>query len=85
MALPVRSALRRKSYGCSASALDGDDAETDAGALSAARRRASCLFRLVLQKRSPHIDELHDRLDLESINALNIALQKYEGTSRLTW
>ncbi len=47
----------------------------------AAKRRACCSAGMMLQKPNVLVlDEPTNHLDLESINALNIALQKFEGT-----
>jgi ATPase subunit of ABC transporter with duplicated ATPase domains len=59
----------------------GDDALKPTGALSGGETARLIFCRLMLQK--PNflvLDEPTNHLDLESINALNIALQKYEGT-----
>jgi ATPase subunit of ABC transporter with duplicated ATPase domains len=59
----------------------GDDALKKTDALSGGEAARVIFCRLMLQK--PNIlilDEPTNHLDLESINALNIALQKYEGT-----
>ena len=59
----------------------GDDALKQTNALSGGETARLTFCRLMLQK--PNIlvlDEPTNHLDLESINALNIALQKYEGT-----
>jgi ATPase subunit of ABC transporter with duplicated ATPase domains len=59
----------------------GDDALKPTGALSGGESARLIFCRLMLQK--PNflvLDEPTNHLDLESINALNIALQKYEGT-----
>ena len=59
----------------------GDDALKQTDALSGGESARLIFCRLMLQK--PNIlvlDEPTNHLDLESINALNIALQKYEGT-----
>ena len=59
----------------------GDDALKPTDALSGGEAARLIFCRLMLQK--PNflvLDEPTNHLDLESINALNIALQKYEGT-----
>jgi ATPase subunit of ABC transporter with duplicated ATPase domains len=59
----------------------GEDATKPTKALSGGESARLIFCRLMLQK--PNIlvlDEPTNHLDLESINALNIALQKYEGT-----
>lgn len=59
----------------------GDDALKPTEALSGGESARLIFCRLMLQK--PNIlvlDEPTNHLDLESINALNIALQKFEGT-----
>ena len=59
----------------------GDDALKPTEALSGGEAARLIFCRLMLQK--PNflvLDEPTNHLDLESINALNIALQKYEGT-----
>ena len=59
----------------------GDDALKATGALSGGEAARLIFCRLMLQK--PNflvLDEPTNHLDLESINALNIALQRYEGT-----
>ena len=59
----------------------GDDALKPTEALSGGESARLILCRLMLQK--PNflvLDEPTNHLDLESINALNIALQRYDGT-----
>jgi ATPase subunit of ABC transporter with duplicated ATPase domains len=59
----------------------GDDALKSTSALSGGETARMIFCRLMLQK--PNflvLDEPTNHLDLESINALNIALQKYDGT-----
>jgi ATPase subunit of ABC transporter with duplicated ATPase domains len=59
----------------------GDDALKPTQALSGGEAARLIFSRLMLQK--PNflvLDEPTNHLDLEAINALNIALQKYEGT-----
>ncbi|OFV97444.1 MAG: ABC-F family ATPase [Acidobacteria bacterium RIFCSPLOWO2_12_FULL_54_10] len=59
----------------------GDDALKPTDALSGGESARLIFCRLMLQK--PNflvLDEPTNHLDLEAINALNIALQKYEGT-----
>ena len=59
----------------------GDDAMKPTEALSGGEAARLIFCRLMLQK--PNflvLDEPTNHLDLESINALNIALQKYDGT-----
>jgi ATPase subunit of ABC transporter with duplicated ATPase domains len=59
----------------------GDDALKKTEALSGGEAARIIFCRLMLQKPNFLIlDEPTDHLDLESINALNIALQKYDGT-----
>ncbi len=59
----------------------GDDALKKTEALSGGEAARIIFCRLMLQKPNVLIlDEPTNHLDLESINALNIALQKYEGT-----
>jgi ATPase subunit of ABC transporter with duplicated ATPase domains len=59
----------------------GDDAVKRTEALSGGEAARLTFCRLMLEK--PNVlllDEPTNHLDLESINALNIALQRYEGT-----
>ena len=59
----------------------GEDALKPTGALSGGESARLIFCRLMLQK--PNflvLDEPTNHLDLESINALNIALQRYDGT-----
>ena len=59
----------------------GEDALKPTSALSGGESARLIFCRLMLQK--PNflvLDEPTNHLDLESINALNIALQKYPGT-----
>src|SRR5437764_9122897 len=59
----------------------GEDALKPTAALSGGETARLIFCRLMLQK--PNfivLDEPTNHLDLESINALNISLQKYEGT-----
>lgn len=59
----------------------GDDAVKKTNTLSGGEAARLIMCRLMLQK--PNflvLDEPTNHLDLEAINALNIALQKYEGT-----
>jgi ATPase subunit of ABC transporter with duplicated ATPase domains len=59
----------------------GEDALKPTSALSGGESARLIFCRLMLQK--PNflvLDEPTNHLDLESINALNISLQKYEGT-----
>lgn len=59
----------------------GDDALKSTSTLSGGEAARLILCRLIMQK--PNflvLDEPTNHLDLESINALNIALQRYEGT-----
>ena len=59
----------------------GDDALKPTRALSGGESARLILCRLMLQKPNVLVlDEPTNHLDLESINALNIALQRYEGT-----
>jgi len=59
----------------------GEDATKPTRALSGGETARLLFCRLMLQKPNVLIlDEPTNHLDLESINALNIALQKYEGT-----
>jgi ATPase subunit of ABC transporter with duplicated ATPase domains len=59
----------------------GDDALKPTQALSGGEAARIIFCRLMLQKPNLLVlDEPTNHLDLESINALNIALQKYEGT-----
>jgi ATPase subunit of ABC transporter with duplicated ATPase domains len=59
----------------------GEDALKQTEALSGGEAARLILCRLMLQKPNVLVlDEPTNHLDLESINALNIALQKYEGT-----
>ncbi len=59
----------------------GDDAMKPTEALSGGEAARLIFCRLMLQKPNVLVlDEPTNHLDLESINALNIALQKYEGT-----
>ena len=59
----------------------GEDASKPTRALSGGETARLIFCRLMLQKPNVLVlDEPTNHLDLESINALNIALQKYEGT-----
>jgi len=59
----------------------GDDALKPTDALSGGESARLIFCRLMLQKAHCLVlDEPTNHLDLEAINALNIALQKYEGT-----
>ena len=59
----------------------GDDAMKPTKALSGGESARLIFCRLMLQKPNVLVlDEPTNHLDLESINALNIALQKYDGT-----
>jgi len=59
----------------------GEDALKSTAALSGGEAARVIFCRLMLQKPNVLVlDEPTSHLDLESINALNIALQKYEGT-----
>ena len=59
----------------------GEDALKQTGALSGGESARLIFCRLMLQKPNVLVlDEPTNHLDLESINALNIALQKYLGT-----
>ncbi len=59
----------------------GEDALKPTGALSGGESARLIFCRLMLQKPNLLVlDEPTSHLDLESINALNISLQKYEGT-----
>ena len=59
----------------------GEDALKPTKALSGGEAARLIFCRLMLQKPNVLVlDEPTNHLDLESINALNIALQKYEGT-----
>jgi ATPase subunit of ABC transporter with duplicated ATPase domains len=59
----------------------GDDALKSTDALSGGESARLIFCRLMLQKPNFMVlDEPTNHLDLESINALNIALQKFEGT-----
>ncbi|MBZ5699802.1 MAG: ATP-binding cassette domain-containing protein [Acidobacteriia bacterium] len=59
----------------------GEDALKSTGALSGGEAARLIFCRLMLQKPNFMVlDEPTNHLDLESINALNIALQRYEGT-----
>jgi ATPase subunit of ABC transporter with duplicated ATPase domains len=59
----------------------GEDALKPTSALSGGEQARLIFCRLMLQKPNVLIlDEPTNNLDLESINALNISLQKYEGT-----
>ncbi|MBZ5660106.1 MAG: ATP-binding cassette domain-containing protein [Acidobacteriia bacterium] len=59
----------------------GDDATKRTDALSGGERARLIFCKLMLQKPNVLVfDEPTNHLDLESINALNIALQKYPGT-----
>jgi ATPase subunit of ABC transporter with duplicated ATPase domains len=59
----------------------GEDATKPTKALSGGESARMLFCRLMLQKPNLLVfDEPTNHLDLESINALNIALQKYEGT-----
>src|SRR5437660_1613481 len=65
----------------SASVFSGEDALKPTRALSGGESARLIFCRLMLQK--PNflvLDEPTNHLDLESINALNIALQRYDGT-----
>ena len=59
----------------------GDDSLKPTAALSGGETARLLFCRLMLQKPNVLVlDEPTNHLDLESINALNVALQKYEGT-----
>jgi ATPase subunit of ABC transporter with duplicated ATPase domains len=59
----------------------GDDSSKPVRALSGGETARILFCRLMLQKPNVLVlDEPTNHLDLESINALNIALQRYEGT-----
>jgi ATPase subunit of ABC transporter with duplicated ATPase domains len=59
----------------------GEDALKSTNALSGGESARLIFCRLMLQKPNVLVlDEPTNHLDLESINALNIALQKYPGT-----
>jgi ATPase subunit of ABC transporter with duplicated ATPase domains len=59
----------------------GDDATKKTDALSGGERARMIFCKMMLQKPNVLVlDEPTNHLDLESINALNIALQKYPGT-----
>jgi ATPase subunit of ABC transporter with duplicated ATPase domains len=59
----------------------GEDALKPTKALSGGEAARVIFCRLMLQKPNVLVfDEPTNHLDLEAINALNIALQKYEGT-----
>ena len=59
----------------------GEDATKPTKALSGGEAARLLFCRLMLQKPNVLVlDEPTNHLDLEAINALNIALQKYEGT-----
>jgi ATPase subunit of ABC transporter with duplicated ATPase domains len=59
----------------------GEDALKQTAALSGGESARLIFCRLMLQKPNVLVlDEPTNHLDLESINALNIALQKYDGT-----
>src|SRR6202451_3277291 len=59
----------------------GEDALKQTGALSGGESARLIFCRLMLQKPNVLVlDEPTNHLDLESINALNISLQKYDGT-----
>jgi ATPase subunit of ABC transporter with duplicated ATPase domains len=59
----------------------GEDALKPTGALSGGESARLIFCKLMLQKPNFMVlDEPTNHLDLESINALNIALQKYDGT-----
>ena len=59
----------------------GDDATKRTNALSGGEAARLIMCRLMLQKPNFLVmDEPTNHLDLEAINALNISLQKYEGT-----
>jgi ATPase subunit of ABC transporter with duplicated ATPase domains len=59
----------------------GEDATKRTKALSGGEAARLLFCRLMLQKPNVLVlDEPTNHLDLEAINALNIALQKYEGT-----
>jgi ATPase subunit of ABC transporter with duplicated ATPase domains len=56
-------------------------AQADRRPFRAARRRGLLFCRIMLQKPNVLVlDEPTNHLDLESINALNVALQRFEGT-----
>src|SRR5436305_3586597 len=62
-----------------------DDADKRTDVLSGGEAARLILCKLMLQKRNILVlDEPTNHLDLESINALNIALQRYQGTVLLT-
>jgi len=59
----------------------GEDATKNTSALSGGESARMIFCKLMLQKPNVLVlDEPNNHLDLESINALNIALQKYPGT-----
>ena len=59
----------------------GEEGDKPTEALSGGETARLLFCRLMLQKPNVLVlDEPTNHLDLESINALNIALQKYEGT-----
>jgi ATPase subunit of ABC transporter with duplicated ATPase domains len=59
----------------------GEEATKQTSALSGGESARLIFCRLMLQKPNVLVlDEPTNHLDLESINALNIALQKYDGT-----
>jgi hypothetical protein len=72
----------RTSTGCSADAVQRRGGLKPTEALSGGETARLLFCRIMLQKPNVLVlDEPTNHLDLESINALNIALQKYEGTS----
>ena len=61
-----------------------DDAEKRTDVLSGGEAARLIFCKLMLQKPNVLVlDEPTNHLDLESINALNIALQRYQGTALL--
>ena len=59
----------------------GEEGHKPTAALSGGETARLLFCRLMLQKPNVLVlDEPTNHLDLESINALNVALQKYEGT-----
>ena len=81
LALRAASPARATGQQIQAAQRAGLIAKPDADALSGGETARLLFCRIMLQK--PNIlvfDEPTNHLDLESINALNVALQKFEGT-----
>ena len=82
MKLPLADASRQEIHGLLGQMLfSGEEGHKPTDALSGGETARLLFCRIMLQKPNMLVlDEPTNHLDLESINALNIALQKYEGT-----